>query len=121
LLIDPQLQGIAWLKEKESKNNLQAIRLGTKATLTTLERSLENGYTVLIENIQESIDAVLGPVIGRNKIKKSRNFFVKLGDKEVEWSSSFKLYIQTKLANPHYPPEIQAECTLVNFTYRSRS
>jgi len=116
LLIDPQLQGIAWLKEKESKNNLQLVRLGQKNTLNVLERALENGFTVLIENIQESIDAVLGPVIGRNKIKKSRNYFVKLGDKEVEWSPSFKLYIQTKLANPHYPPEIQAECTLVNFT-----
>jgi dynein heavy chain len=116
LLIDPQLQGIGWLKEKESKNNLQLVRLGQKNTLNVLERALENGFTVLIENIQESIDAVLGPVIGWNKIKKSRYFFFKLGDKEVEWSPSFNLYIQTKLAYPHCPPEIQAECTLVNLT-----
>jgi GNAT superfamily N-acetyltransferase len=27
----------------------------------------------------------------------------------------FKLYLQTKLPNPHYRPEIQAQCTLVNF------
>jgi dynein heavy chain len=24
--------------------------------------------------------------------------------------------MHSKLANPHYPPEIQAECTLINFT-----
>ena len=24
--------------------------------------------------------------------------------------------MQTKLSNPHYPPEIQAECTIINFT-----
>jgi dynein heavy chain len=24
--------------------------------------------------------------------------------------------MHTKLSNPHYPPEIQAECTLINFT-----
>jgi dynein heavy chain len=24
--------------------------------------------------------------------------------------------MHTKLQNPHYPPEIQAECTLINFT-----
>ena len=24
--------------------------------------------------------------------------------------------MQTKLSNPHYPPEIQAETTLINFT-----
>merc|ERR1712100_775256 len=40
---------------------------------------------------------------------------VKLGDKEVEYNDKFKLILHTKLANPHYPPEVQAECTLINF------
>jgi len=116
LLIDPQLQGIAWIRERESKNNLQIVRLGQKSMLGCMERSLEQGFSVLIENIQESVDAVLAPIVGRNKIKKGRNFFVKVGDKEVEWSNEFHLFIHTKLSNPHYPPEIQAECTLINFT-----
>jgi len=30
-------------------------------------------------------------------------------------SPKFKLFLHTKLANPQYPPEIQAECTLINF------
>ena len=28
----------------------------------------------------------------------------------------FKLYLQTKLPNPHYIPEVQAQTSLVNFT-----
>ena len=39
-----------------------------------------------------------------------------MGDKELSLSPSFKLYLHTKLQSPHYPPEIQAECTLINFT-----
>ena len=49
------------------------------------------------------------------QIKKGRSFMVKLGDKEVEYNDKFKLILHTKLANPHYPPEVQAECTLINF------
>lgn len=42
--------------------------------------------------------------------------YVKLGDKDVEYNKNFKLFLHTKLSNPHYPPEIQAETTLINFT-----
>mmetsp|Transcript_31209 Transcript_31209/g.79123 ORF Transcript_31209/g.79123 Transcript_31209/m.79123 type:complete len:3875 (-) Transcript_31209:127-11751(-) len=115
LMIDPQLQGIVWVKEKESKNNLQITRLTNKKMLPTMEKALETGASVMIENLQEALDAVIGPIVGRQKIKKGRNFFVKVGDKEVEYHPNFKLILHTKLANPHYPPEIQAECTLINF------
>ena len=40
---------------------------------------------------------------------------IKLGDKEVEYDPRFMLYIQTKLSNPHYKPEIAAQTTLINF------
>eukprot|EP00741_Cyanophora_paradoxa_P004754 tig00000828_g4612.t1 len=116
LMIDPQLQGIAWVKAKEAKNQLQVVRLGQKRMLLTLERALEDGLPVLIENIGETIDAVLAPVLGRNTIKKGRNLFVRLGDKEVGYHPNFRLILHTKLANPHYAPEIQAETTLINFT-----
>ena len=42
--------------------------------------------------------------------------FIKIGDKECEYNPAFKLILHTKLANPHYQPEMQAQCTLINFT-----
>ena len=77
LMIDPQLQGIVWVKEKESSNNLQTTRLDNKKLLNIMEKCLEGGMSVMIENVQESLDAVLAPIIARQKIKKGRNFFVK--------------------------------------------
>ncbi len=41
---------------------------------------------------------------------------IKLGDKEVEYNPDFHLILHTKLANPHYKPEMQAQATLINFT-----
>ena len=118
LIIDPQLQGIKWIKQKESgpDRNLQIVRLGQKDLIRKLEVALENGYTILIENLDETIDAVLMPVIQRATIKRGSKLFIKLGDKEVDFHPDFRLYLHTKLSNPHYPPEIQAETTLINFT-----
>ncbi|CAG9313552.1 unnamed protein product [Blepharisma stoltei] len=116
LIIDPQLQGITWLREKEKTNNLQIVRLNTKALTRTMETSIDLGYSVIIENIEESIDAVLSPVVARNYIKRGAKKYLKLGDKEICWTPSFKLFLHTKLSNPHYPPEIQAETALINFT-----
>ncbi|XP_038207715.1 dynein beta chain, ciliary [Zerene cesonia] len=113
LMIDPQLQGVKWIKQKYG-DILRVIRLGQKGYLDTIEKAIIKGETVLLENIGETVDPVLDPLLGRNLIKKGRA--IKIGDKEVEYSSNFRLILHTKLANPHYKPEMQAQTTLVNFT-----
>lgn len=113
LMIDPQLQGSNWIKTKYGAD-LKVIRLGQKGYLDALERAVSSGDVVFLENIGETVDPVLDPLIGRNTIKKGRA--IKMGDKEVEYHPDFKLIIQTKLANPHYQPEMQAQTTLINFT-----
>ncbi|RZF49077.1 hypothetical protein LSTR_LSTR008363 [Laodelphax striatellus] len=113
LMIDPQLQGVKWIKQKYG-DNLVVIRLGQRTAMETLEQSLGQGATVLLENIAENLDPVLDPLLGRNLIKKGKA--IKIGDKEVEYNSSFRLILHTKLANPHYKPEMQAQTTLINFT-----
>lgn len=113
LMIDPQLQGIKWIKTREGEG-LKVVRLGQKGFLDTIERAVSNGDCVLIENMGESVDAVLDPLVGRNTIKKGR--YIKIGDKEIEYHPDFRLILHTKLANPHYKPELQAQTTLINFT-----
>ncbi|XP_073435796.1 dynein axonemal heavy chain 9 isoform X2 [Dendrobates tinctorius] len=113
LMVDPQLQGIKWIKNKYGEE-LRVVRIGQRGYLDTLERALAGGDVVLIENLEESVDPVLGPLLGRETIKKGR--CIKIGDKECEYSPNFRLILHTKLANPHYQPEMQAQCTLINFT-----
>lgn len=42
--------------------------------------------------------------------------YIRIGDKECEFNKNFRLILHTKLANPHYKPELQAQTTLLNFT-----
>jgi dynein heavy chain len=106
LIIDPQLQGITWLKEKEKDSNLQVTRLTNPKIVRTVETAVEQGQPVLIENLFDTIDAVLQPVYARAIIKKGRNRYIKMGDKELSLHNNFNLYLHTKLSNPHYQPEI---------------
>ena len=112
LMVDPQLQGIKWIKTRYE--NLKVIRMGARGYLDVMEAAVANGDTVLIENLGESTDPVLDPLLGRNTIKKGK--YIKIGDKEVDYHPQFRLILHTKLANPHYQPEMQAQCTLINFT-----
>ncbi|CAG7784872.1 unnamed protein product [Allacma fusca] len=113
LMIDPQLQGVKWIK-CQFGSELVVIRLGQKGFLDLIEESIIKGFTVLIENIPEYLDPVLEPLLARNLIKKG--MAIKIGDREVDYNPRFRLILQTKLANPHYQPEMQAQTTLINFT-----
>lgn len=90
------------------------LRPNERFYLDEIEKAIIDGKTVLLENIGEKIDAVLEPLLSRTFIK--RGTAIKLGDKEVDFNPNFRLILQTKLANPHYKPEIQAQTTIINFT-----
>ncbi|KAL9897380.1 dynein heavy chain at 93AB [Glossina fuscipes fuscipes] len=113
LMIDPQLQGVKWIKQKYG-DDLKVIRMGQRSYLDVIEKAITKGNIVLIENIDEHLDPVLDSLLGRNLIKKGQA--IKIGDKEIEYNASFRLILHTKLANPHYKPEMQAQTTLINFT-----
>jgi len=82
------------------------VRLGSKNINRDIELSIENGWSCLIENMGERIDAILMPVISRSYVRKGKNKIMKFGGKDLTLSDDFKLFLHTKLSNPHYPPEI---------------
>ena len=116
LFIDPQFQGIKWIRNNQAENNLHVLRFGQDNFINTLVMAVENGESVLIENVEETFDPIIDPLLGRNIVKRGRRNLVQVGDREVEFNPKFRLFLQTKLANPHFKPEIQAQTTVINFT-----
>jgi dynein heavy chain len=41
---------------------------------------------------------------------------VRLGDSDVDYDPGFRLFMTTKLPNPHYLPEVCIKVTIINFT-----
>ena len=38
-----------------------------------------------------------------------------MGGEQIDYDINFKLYLMTKLFNPHFRPETAAQCTIINF------
>ncbi|DAZ93925.1 TPA: hypothetical protein N0F65_008868 [Lagenidium giganteum] len=172
LLVDPQLQGILWLRSRDFSVAANAVRTGSalaksddtvgsastastprsppptagkdgapgsnsseedasahaqlaplvilhtsiKGWMKSLKTAISAGQSVILENLGENLDAALEPVLMRQVYKKGRNWFLHFAGEEIEYDLQFRLYLHTKLPNPHYRPEILAYCTLLDFS-----
>ena len=47
--------------------------------------------------------------------RTSSSWLSEISDSAIAFNKDFKLYITTKLRNPHYLPELQVKVTLLNF------
>ena len=68
-MIDPQSQGNKWIKSMEKDNNIQVIKLTYAKFLQVVENSIRIGNPVLLENIDETLDPSLEPLLQKNLVK----------------------------------------------------
>lgn len=84
--------------------------------LKQLEMAIKYGSPFLFHDVDEYIDPVIDNVLEKNiKVTQGRIFIV-LGDKEVDYDNNFKLYLNTKLANPKYSPSVFGKAMVINYT-----
>ncbi|KAK4813186.1 hypothetical protein QYF61_014017 [Mycteria americana] len=116
LCIDPQQQALHWIKKKEEKNNLRMASFNDPDFLKQLELAIKHGSPFLLHGVDEYIDPVIDNVLEKNiKVAQGRTFIV-LGDKEVDYDSNFRLYLNTKLSNPKYSPSVFGKAMVINYT-----
>ncbi len=93
------------------------------------------GSPVLIEDVEETLDSSLDPLLLRQTFKQAGRLLIRLGDSDIDYEPTFKygcilyrsclfslfllvyrLYMTTKLSNPHYLPEIFIKTNVINCT-----
>ena len=86
LMIDPQGQANKWIRNFEGRNGLQVTKLSASKYLRTIENGIQFGNPVLIEDVGETLDPALEPLLMKQIFKKSGVPSIRLGDKILEYS-----------------------------------
>lgn len=99
------------------KDNIGMLKFGKATFLREISAAVNNGYPILIEDVQENIDPGLDPILMHSEFMGEGGIRqIKLGENTQDYDDNFKLYMTSKLPNPHYPPEVCIKVTLINFT-----
>ncbi|KAJ3068699.1 Dynein heavy chain 6, axonemal [Podochytrium sp. JEL0797] len=115
LMIDPQGQANRWIRNMEG-SSLKIVKLSEPKFLRSLENAVRTGQPVLMEDVGEQLDPAIEPLLLKQTVRQGGRLLMKLGDSMIEYDRNFKLYITTKLSNPHYLPEVCIKVTIINFT-----
>lgn len=116
LCIDPQMQAVSWIKEKESKHPFEILTFNMGDYIKRLEVAIKFGKSVLFEAIDEEIDPMIDPVLEKNIVKEAGVNMLTLGDQKIEYHDDFKMFLTTKISNPNYTPEVFGKTMIINFS-----
>ena len=118
LLIDPQGQAMSWIKAREPdlETNDLIISINNPQLKDKLKLPLQEGWAVMVDGIENEVDPMLDPILEKQIIVKGRTKLLKIADQDMDFDDKFMLYMTTRLANPHFSPELAAKTTIINFT-----
>ncbi|OQR87427.1 dynein heavy chain [Achlya hypogyna] len=118
LLIDPQQQARSWLLKMEAPFGLQVAKVTDKTLLQAVETGVRDGQPLVLDDVGETLDPALDPLLLKALTKQGGacKAVLRVGDRDVLYDRNFRLYLVTKLPNPHYLPDVSIKVNLINFT-----
>ena len=120
LLIDPQVQGENWIKNKYAETIDQFRSITTlsnpKFKDFYLKYCMEEGKTIIIQGIENEVDPIIDPVLEKQIIRKGKNYMIDVGGTQMDYNASFTLFMTCRLPNPSFSPELSAKTTIIDFT-----
>ncbi|XP_076227649.1 dynein axonemal heavy chain 1 [Nomia melanderi] len=115
LFIDPQAQANKWIRSLYKDQGISVAKMTDKDILRVLESCVRFGRACLVENVGLQLEAGLDPILMRSLFEHGGQLCVKIGENIVPYKSDFRLFLTTRLSNPHYTPETSVKILLVNF------
>jgi len=118
LLIDPQGQGLRWIRNRERANlpDFGSCNVNNARLRERLEFCMAEGKTLILTGVVDEVDPILTPVLKRETSLHSGEKYVSIAGKHHEMADSFLLILVTRLAKPRISADLQAKTNLIDFT-----
>ena len=117
LIIDPSTQASKWLT-----THLEALKHPVEVTtqqdakfIQKLELAVRFGKTLVIQEVGD-LEPLIIPLLRRDLIKQGARNVVHIGDKLIDFSDKFHLYLVTRNPNLEIPPDASPLVAAVNFS-----
>ncbi|KAL5116500.1 dynein heavy chain [Pleosporales sp. CAS-2024a] len=120
LIIDPSGRTTEFLQNECKDRRLTVTSFLDDSFTKQLESSLRFGNPILIQDA-EHLDPILNHVLNKEYQKTGGRTLIQLGKQEIDFSSSFKLYLSTRDPSANFAPDICSRTTFVNFTVTQSS
>ena len=118
LLIDPQGQAINWICNHEESRmpHFGVTSFSNPRFRENIEYCLSEGKALIVAGVEQEIDPMVYPVLEKQIIVKGKSKYITVSGKVCDYNDEFMMYLVTRLPNPHFSPEDQSKCTIVDFT-----
>lgn len=116
LLIDPQSQANAWIKNLERENKIRTTKFIHTDYMTVLEECMSNGKPCLIEHIDSDLELSIDPILFKNIFVQNGSKYIDLGSKVIAYNDKFRLYLISNKRNPELSPAVYSKVTVINFS-----
>ena len=120
LIIDPSNRATEFLQSQNKDRRLAVTSFLDDTFIKQLESSLRFGNPILIQDA-EHLDPVLNHVLNKEYQRTGGRVLIQLGKQEIDFSSTFKVYLTTRDPSATFPPDICSRTTFVNFTVTQSS
>ena len=119
LIIDPAGQATEFIKTFNAKK-LSITTFTDSNFLKTLENALRFGIPILVQDV-EKIDPIMNSLLNKEIHKQSGRNLIRIGDKEIDFSMSFNMFMVTRDSSCHFTPDLCSRVTFLNFTITQSS
>ena len=114
LIVDPATSATTWLKTQNTGKS-EVLNQSDPRFTSQFELGVRFGKVLIVQEI-DKLEPMLFPLLRLDLIKQGPRFVVQIGDKQIDYNESFRLYLCTRDSSIDISSYAKAVLTFVNFT-----